>query len=381
MQRIWKKRAIEISLAATVLCMVATEVRTQERPPQTVTVETVRTTSFTATVKLPGRIKASTEAEVRPQVSGIIQKRLFEEGAYVTEGQELYKIADENYVSAVVGAKATLAEAQATYDLAVIDERRAGDLFNTKSGTAANRDTAAAQRGKSDAALQRARADLTTAEIDLARTTIRAPISGVIGLSQNTQGALVAAQQTAALATIRTLDPVFVDVTQSATDLMRWMRTGEAEGFKKINTASMILPDGTSYEHKGELKAAEPKVEPTTGMVTLRISYQNPNKILLPGLYVEVELPQKRIENAVLVSQGAVMRNPAGDAFVWLVSSGKVEQRGVKIFSSQGSRWVTTDGLKDNDQVITSGFQKIKPGDLVQIAAPQSQSDTGKASN
>lgn len=339
----------------------------QDAPIASVTVAVVKPVNYTLTARLPGRIKASTEAEVRPQISGIIRERLFEEGASVEKGQALYKIDDENYVSAVASAKANVAEAQANYDLAVIEARRAADLFEKQSGSASNRDNAAAQKLRADASLQRAKAGLKTAEIDLDRTIIRAPIGGVIGLSETTRGALVAAQQTTALTTIRTLDPIFVDVTQSATDLLRWNSTGGVGGLDKGATATMILPDGTSYPLKGNLTAAEPRVEPTTGMVTLRISFANPDKRLLPGLYVEVDLPQATADNAILVPQSAVMRNSKGEPSVWVVSNDKVEQRSLTVFTAAGNELVTTNGLREGDAVITSGFQKTGPGATVKV--------------
>lgn len=341
-----------------------------QAPPTPVTVTVVKTTDYTLTARLPGRIKASTEAEVRPQVSGIILERLFDEGADVKQGQPLYKIDDANYASAVASAKAALAEAKANFDLAIVDARRAADLFANKSGSESNRDTAAAQKSRAEAALQKAQADLRTAEIDLDRTTIRAPIDGKIGLSTTTKGALVAAQQTIALTTIRTLDPIYVDVTQSATDLLRWHARMDAGNTGKFAQASLVLPDGSVSSVTGNLTAAEPKVEPTTGMVTLRVSFGNPGQLLLPGLYVEVELPQAEAKNAILVPQSSVMRNTNGSPFAWVVTDGKVEQRDLTIFATSGNELVTTAGLKEGDAVITSGFQKIAPGAPVQVIDP-----------
>ncbi|WP_430246008.1 efflux RND transporter periplasmic adaptor subunit [Neorhizobium sp. DAR64861/K0K2] len=209
-------------------------------------------------------------------------------------------------------ASAAVAEAQASYHVAVIQARRAEELFARNSGLASDRDDKVAERSRSDAALQKAKADLATAQIDLDRTTISAPISGLIGFSQTTTGALVAAQQTTALTTIRTLDPIYVDVTQSATDLLRWNASGGASAFDGSVTASMILPDGTVYDHRGQLNAAESQVEATTGTVTLRLTFANPDMKLLPGLYVEVELPQVTAKDAFLVSRSAVMRNTKG---------------------------------------------------------------------
>lgn len=339
----------------------------QQMPTPTVTAITAQPGDFTLTTRLPGRVKASTVAEVRPQVSGIIRERLFDEGARVEVGQPLYKIEDETYAAAVAAAKASVAQAKANYDLAVIDARRAEELFATNTGSAANRDTTQAAREAAAAAMQVAEAQLSSAEIDLDRTTIRAPISGVIGLSQTTTGALVAAQQTTALATIRTLDPIYVDVTQSANDLLQWAASEESRNQIREATAEMTLPNRAVYEHKGELKAAEPQVEPTTGMVTLRISFPNPNYLLLPGLYVEVEIPQADEEGVILVPQNAVMRDAQGNSSVWVVEDGKVAVRPVTILTASGANWVVTDGLKDGDQVITSGFQKVAPGAAVEI--------------
>ncbi|MRH98634.1 efflux RND transporter periplasmic adaptor subunit [Agrobacterium tumefaciens] len=354
-------------LLAAPLVIAPLAAAAQQPPLPAVTVTVVQATDYTLTARLPGRIKASTEAEVRPQVSGIIRERLFDEGVRVKKGQALYKIDDDNYASATQSAKAALAEAQANFDLAVIDARRAAELLANRSGTASNRDSTAAQQSRADAALQRARAQLTTAEIDLNRTTIRAPIDGVIGFSETTPGALVAAQQATALATIRTINPVNVDVTQSATDLFRWQSKGGANGLEKSAMASLILPDGSRYPLKGKLTAAEPKVEPTTGMVTLRVSFENPGQVLLPGLYVEVELPQAKADGAILVPQSSVMRNAQGEPYVWVVKDSKIEERPLSIFTADGNQLVITDGLAAGERVVTSGFQKAAPGAEVTV--------------
>lgn len=360
----------------------APAVAAAQQPIPSVTVQTVKAEDFTLTVRLPGRIKASTVAEVRPQVSGIIRERLFEEGARVEAGQILYKIEDETYAAAVASAKATVAQAQASFDFAVVEARRAEELFSSNSGSAANRDTKVADRSKAEAALQVARAQLTTAEIDLERTTIRAPISGIIGFSETTPGALVAAQQATALTTIRALDTINVDVTQSANDLMQWTADKKVGSPQNSGVASMILPNGQVYPLKGDLKAAEPRVEPTTGMVTLRVAFANPDGLLLPGLYVEVELPQTVVKDAVLVPQSAVMRDTGGGAFVWVVEEGKVAVRPVTTVTGSGNRWVVGGGLKSGDAVVTSGFQKAAPGAPVEIAKePAGEQATSGGSN
>ncbi|MCZ7471055.1 efflux RND transporter periplasmic adaptor subunit [Agrobacterium sp. O3.4] len=362
------RRGQTVALALILSCVLYPgRVLSQQQPTPSVTVETAKAADFTLTARLPGRIKPSTISEVRPQVSGIIRERLFEEGARVEAGQVLYKIEDETYVAAVESAKANVAQAQASYDFALVDARRAEETFANNVSSASNRDNKIAERNKTQAALQVARAQLTTAEIDLERTTIRAPISGIIGFSETTAGALVAAQQTTALTTIRALDTIYVDVTQSVNDLLRWNADKRVGGSQSQSVATMILPNGQTYPVKGDLKAAEPRVEPTTGMVTLRISFSNPDNRLLPGLYVEVELPQAVTKDAILVPQSAVMRNAKGEASVWIVEGGKIVPRPVTIVTGAGNRWVTSSGLKPGDQIVMSGFQKVAPGASVEI--------------
>lgn len=367
MPRSVKKRVI---FASAVLLSVglAPVASVAQQPVPTVAVMTAESMDFTATIRLPGRVKASTIAEVRPQVSGILQTRLFEEGASVEAGTPLYEIESATYRAAVAAAKAAVAQAQASHDLAVLDADRAKQLFSSQSGSAANRDKAVAAQSTAEAALQMAKAQLSSAEIDLNRTTVRAPVAGVIGLSQTTTGALVSAQQATALTTIRTLDPIYVDVTLSANDLLNWNVSPEQREAIKHVSATMILPNRQIFGAKGEIKAAEPQVEPTTGMITLRVSFPNPDHKLLPGLYVEVELPQSVTRNAVLIPQNAVMRDAKGEASVWIVEDGKIAVRKLTVVASDGNRWVTTGGLKAGDAIVVSGFQKVEPGITVQVA-------------
>jgi len=357
------------------LLLLPLPVLAQEQPqgPSPVTVLVAHAKDVPLTARLPGRIKASTEAEVRPQVSGILRGRLFEEGTPVTEGQPLYKIEDDSYQAAVAAAKAAVAQARANRDLAVLEEKRALNLFASNAGSAQNRDSAMATRAAADAALQAAEAQLKSATIELDRTTIRAPIAGVIGLTQATTGALVAAQQTTALTTIRALDPVYVDVTQSATDILRLTSTPEGRAMRAVGEAGLILADGSAYPMKGRLQAAEPRVEPTTGMVTLRMSFPNPDHILLPGMYVEVDLPQALAKGAFALPQNVVMREPSSGAYVWVVDQGKVAQKPVTVATSSGTDWIVTSGLSEGDQVITSGFQKTGPGAPVAVVPAEAQ--------
>jgi len=363
---------VALTLAATPLFAQ------QAQGPSRVTVVTAHSADFPLTARLPGRIKASTVAEVRPQVSGIIRERLFDEGASVEKGAPLYKIEDESYRAAVAAARAAVAQAQANRDLSVTEEKRAIELFGNNAGSAQKRDSAVASRQAADAALQLAQAQLMSSEIDLDRTTIRAPIAGVIGLSQTTTGALVAAQQATPLATIRALDTVYVDVTQSATDILRLTSTAEGREMRATGAARLILADGSIYHETGHLAAAEPNVEPTTGMITLRMTFQNPDRLLLPGMYVEVDLPQSMARGAVSLPQNTVMRDRTGNPFVWVVDNGTVAQRPVQIATSSGSDWIVTNGVRDGDQVITSGFQKTAVGAPVEIV-PADGADAGAA--
>jgi len=339
-------------------------------PPAPVTVIEARPTDYTVTARLPGRIKASTISEVRPQVAGIIRERLFEEGTVIEAGQPLYQIESDTYAASVSAAQAAVAQAQANYDLAIREADRAEELFASKAGSAQRLDSAVAAREAADAALKLAKAQLQSAEIDLDRTTIRAAISGVVGFSQVSTGALVAAQQPNALTTIRALDPVHVDVTQSANDLLRWQQTQHGAQ-PEDRQATLILPTGEIYPLRGELRAAEPQVEPTTGMITLRISFPNPDHLLLPGLYVEVILPQAEEKDVYLVPQSAVMRDTQGTPHAWVVENDAVAVRSLEVLTSDGSNWVVKSGLQPGDRIITSGFQKTGPGAPVTIVPGQ----------
>ena len=339
-------------------------------PPAAVTVIEAQPTDYTVTARLPGRIKASTVSEVRPQVGGLIRERQFEEGSVIEAGQPLYQIESDTYAAAVAAAQAAVAQAQANFDLANREAERAEELFASKTGSAQRLDSAVSARDAADAALQLARAQLQSAEIDLDRTTIRAAISGVVGFSQVSTGALVAAQQVNPLTTIRALDPVHVDVTQSANDLLRWQQTQHGTR-PESRQAMLILPTGDEYPLRGELRAAEPQVEPTTGMITLRISIPNPDHLLLPGLYVEVILPQAEEKGIYLVPQSAVMRDTQGTPHAWVVENDTVAVRTLEVLTSEGGNWVVTGGLQPGDRIVTSGFQKTGPGAPVTVVPDQ----------
>lgn len=370
-------RSAGLMACLTLALLIPHMVLAQAAPTPVVTTMTAAAQDFTLNARLPGRIKASSIAEVRPQVSGIMSERLFEEGAVVEKGQPLYKIEDDTYAAALAAAQAAVAQAEANFSLAAREAKRAEELLANRAGSAQNRDNAVATREASAAAVQLAKAQLQSAEIDLDRTTIRAPISGVIGLSQSTPGALVSAQQTGALTTIRALDTVYVDVTQSANDLLDWDIDPETRKKLMSGQATLILPNGKVFEQKGELRAAEPQVEPTTGMVTLRIGFPNPEFRLLPGLYVEVEMPQTEVENAILLPKDVVFRDQSGAASVWVVKDDVIEVQPVTIVTGSSNDWVISSGITPGEQIVTAGFQKAAPGAKVVVEPPQAAGQPG----
>ncbi|WP_460275291.1 efflux RND transporter periplasmic adaptor subunit [Celeribacter sp. ULVN23_4] len=342
-------------------------------PPTAVTVVTLSAGDVTMSSPLPGRVAASAEAEVRPQVGGIIQKRLFEEGSMVTEGDPLYQIDAATYEAAKAAAEASLAQAKAAMKSAEIEYNRQQELKTRNVVAQQNLDSAIADRDSAEAAVKVAEANLLSANIDLERTKVLAPISGSIGFSEVTQGALVTSGQSTALTTIRSLDPVYVDVTQSAADMLRWRRMGsDAEFSEEIGqTVSLTLTDGSTYEFKGELSAAEPYVNEDTGTIALRLSFPNPDHFLLPGMYVQVEMPQGIVPGALLVPQEAVTRDRRGRPMTLVVNSDNVvEQRILDVVSDQGANWVVTGGVAAGDRVIVAGLQKTAAGATV---TPQEQ--------
>ena len=349
-------------LALTALALPATaQQQGGERPPQPVTVVTLGAQDVTLTATLPGRVAASGVAEVRPQVGGIITERLFKEGAEVSAGEPLYRIDPATYEASKAAADASLAQANATLRSAEREATRQQELRDRNVTSQQTFDDALAARDVAEAAVKVAEANLLSAEIDLERTITRAPISGIAGLSQATQGALVTAGQASALTTIRQLDPVWVDVTQSAAELLRWRRTGQSAVDDAV--VSLTLADGTTYEHTGRLAAAEPHVNEQTGVVVLRLAFPNPEGFLLPGMYVQVEMPQGKVSDAVLAPQEGVTRDRRGRPMAMVVNADNaVETRELTIQRDLGVNWVVTEGLSAGDRVIVAGLQKVSPG-------------------
>ncbi|MFW5833317.1 MAG: efflux RND transporter periplasmic adaptor subunit [Pseudomonadota bacterium] len=365
---------LAIALLLTALPTAAAEAQEGgDAPPVPVTVVTLEAVDVTLTATLPGRVVASGVAEVRPQVDGIITERLFGEGADVTLGEPLYTIDDATYRAQLAAARAQVAQAEAQLLAAEREAERMGRLIERRVASEQNLDQAIAARDMAAAALEVAKAGRLAAEIDLERTTIKAPLSGVIGRSLTTQGALVTDGQVQPLAVIRTLDPVLVDVTQSAAEIIAWRRGLMAERLAGAEPAvSLILADGSIYEATGLLTAAEPYVHEQTGVVTLRLEFPNPDKLLLPGMYVQVELPQGVARGVVLAPQEGVSRDRRGRPTALVVGAGDVvEERVLEIVRASGSDWIVSDGLAAGDRLIVEGLQKVRPG---AVALPEERS-------
>ena len=341
--------------------------------PTEVAIVTLEPQTVTLTRELPGRTSASLVAEVRPQVSGIVERRLFTEGGYVQAGQPLYQLDDAVYRADVASAKAELSKAEATLHTATLHERRSAELLKIYAVGKQDFDNVVAARIAAEADVAAARAALQRAQISLARARIESPIAGRIGKSAVTAGALVTANQAAALATVQLLDPMYVDVTQSSSELLE-LRKQFAAGRTRPATdvpVEILLEDGSRHQQPGRLAFSETTVDPATGSYTLRVVVPNPDQFLLPGIYLRAVVGMGTREGAILVPQRAVLRDPKGNASVMLVDGeGKVEARAVKLSQTLGDQWLVEDGLAAGDRVIVEGLQKIAPGAPVTVAAP-----------
>lgn len=367
------KRIISTALVVAAMAMMGTPDQLaaqqggQGRPPAAVTVVTLEPQTTTLTSTLPGRVAASAMAEVRPQVSGIITQKFFKEGSSVAEGDALYQIDPASYDATLAQADASVAQAQAQLNAALKSAARVDELQSRNVASAQAKDDADAARASAEANLQAAQAQRAAAQIEKDRTTIHARLSGVIGLSQTSQGALVTASQALPLAVIRNIDPVYVNVTQSAADLLDWRRgqaTAQLENFDP--TVTLTLADGSTFDQTGSLTAAEPSVDEQTGVVVLRMEFANPDKLLLPGMYVQVELPTRTLDDVFLVPQEAVTRDQRGEAIVLVVDKDNVvHSKVVNVLTDQGAGWIVDAGLQAGDRVIVAGLQKTAAGATV----------------
>nr|PZN61861.1 MAG: efflux transporter periplasmic adaptor subunit [Pseudomonadota bacterium] len=328
---------------------------------------TLSTRAVELTTELPGRTSAFRIAEVRPQVEGIIKKRLFTEGSQVVAGQPLYQIDDATYRAAVLRAEASLASAEAQLNAARLLTERYGPLHERGVVSKQDYDNAVAASTSAEAAVAAAKAALEAARIDLSYTQVRSPISGRIGRSLVTEGALVTRNQEQPLATVAQLDPIYVDVTQSSAELLRLQRDfaeGRLQRDANQNARVLLtLEDGAAYPHAGSLKFAEVTVESSTGSVLLRAQFPNPDGVLLPGMFVRARLSRGSASEALLVPQAAVQRNGRGEPVVLVVGEeDKVSERVIQLGPTVGSEWLVTGGLAAGERIIVEGLQKARAG-------------------
>ena len=323
------------------------------------------------TTALAGRIASFQVAEVRPQVGGILQQRLFTEGADVKAGQALYQIDPATYEAALDSAQAALMKAEANVTPARLKAERFRELLAIKAVSKQEYDDAQAAFKQAEADVAVNRAAVKTARINLEYTKVRSPISGRIGKSAFTPGALVTANQAQALTSVRQLDPVYVDITQSSQDLLRLraqFTNGELRSAAEEAPVRLKLENGAMYPHEGRLQFTDVSVDESTGMVSLRALFPNPEHILLPGMYVRAVIAAGVDENALLVPQRALRRDPKGQASVLLVDGGgKVDVRLVDVGRTVGDSWQVLSGLKPGDRVIVEGGQNVRPGMSVKI--------------
>lgn len=316
------------------------------------------------TTELSGRTSAFLVSDVRPQVGGVIKARLFEEGAIVHAGQSLYQIDPATYQATYNSAAASLAQAQAQALSAKLKADRYKTLVESGAVSKQDNDDAQAAAAQTAAAVAVQKAALDTARINLNYTKVAAPITGRIGKSAVTPGALVTANQATALATVQDLSKIYVDLTQTSAELLKLKQQFASGKLGKTNSATVTLKleDGSTYPTPGTLEFSDVTVDPGTGSVTLRAVFPNPNGVLLPGMYVRASLTQGVAPSGILVPQTAISRDPKGGATVMLVGAKGPEARPVTLGQTVGDKWLITSGLQPGDKVIVEGLMKVRPG-------------------
>ena len=351
--------------------------------PQVGVIE-VQPQPFALTTELPGRTAPYLIAEVRPQVSGIVKQRAFNEGSEVKAGKVLYEIDPATYQAALDSARAALARAEANAHVARLKAQRYAELAKLNAVSKQAQDDTAAALLQAEADVAAAKAAVTRARIDVDYTRVKAPIAGRIGRSTVTAGALVTANQEQALATVQQLDPIYVDLTQSSADLLRLKRALADGSLQQADGASapvrLLLEDGTPYAQQGRLAFSEVSVDQATGSVTLRAVFPNPNQQLLPGMYVRAVLEQGVVGNAIALPHQALSRDAKGNATAMMVNAdNRIEVRPLKAQRALGDRWLITEGLAAGDRVVVDGLQKIRPGVEVVAVATAPQADAPPA--
>ncbi|MEJ2622841.1 MAG: efflux RND transporter periplasmic adaptor subunit, partial [Candidatus Thiodiazotropha sp.] len=333
-----------------------------QKPPQAVDVYVVKSQPFELKETYAGRVSAYRIAEIRPQVTGIILQRFFEEGVQVGAGDQLYQIDPAPYRAELNKARSELAVAEANAESVRLKAKRYRELLTTKAISQQDADDTEAFWKQAQAQIQAARAAVESAKIDLDYTNIVAPISGIISRSNVTEGALVSAQQATALTTIRQLSPVYVDIQQPAASVLRMRRQGDVLDHK----VHLKLEDGSVHGETGKLQFSEANVDPGTGTVNVRAVFENRDRLLLPGMFVRADVVIQRFDEAILVPQQGVSLKPNGVTAVMLVDAeNKVITRNIDVVKAVDDKWLVRDGLQVGDRVVVKGLQKIKPGAVV----------------
>lgn len=356
--------ASALGLATVALAGCGGQAQQHQQQTVEVGVVTLKDEPVTLTSELTGRIASTAVAEVRPQVDGIIKARLFKEGSIVKQGQPLYQIDPRLYRADLDTARAQLESAQADLASAEAKQKRYAALGDSDAVSAQDRDDIKAAARAAQASVHQYQAATRSAQVNLGFTKVYAPITGRIGRSAYTRGALVSASQDDALATIQQLDPVYVDITQSSADLLR-LRKALADGDLLPTSAKvkLELEDGTEYPLEGTVEFSEVSVDPEAGTVTIRASFPNPDELLLPGMFVRVKAPQGEMPKGLLVPQQGVSRDAKGKATVLVVGKdNKVEERAVTAARAIGNKWLVTEGVKAGEKVIVEGSDKVRDG-------------------
>jgi len=361
-------RAYAITLVLAVGCSKREPANEQQggvqMPPTEVTVVTLTSEKIALMTELSGRTTVALESEVRPQITGIVKARTFTEGAKVKAGQVLYQIDPAQYQATLAGARADIASAQAALEASKLKDERYASLSKIEGVSKQEADDARLAHDQAVASLAQKHAALQTASINVSYTSITAPISGHIGKSLVTPGALVTAGQATALTTIRSLDPIYVDLVESTEQRMK-LRAQVGSGVLQAGSTAvkLILPDGSTYAQDGTLEFAEVAVDEVTGTVTLRAKFPNPDETLLPGMYVRAQLEEAVDQDAILAPQQGVTHDPKGAATAMVVGAdNKVEMRTLSAERAIGDRWLVESGLKVGDKLIVEGLNKIGPG-------------------
>lgn len=384
--RLWPRAAFLAAVGAALACGKSATRAPPAQGPVEVGVVALAPKAVALTRELPGRVAPYRAAEVRARVNGIVLKRLFVEGSDVKAGQRLFEIDSAPYRAALASARAQLARAEANVASARLQAQRYSELVEAHAVSKQEYDNAMASQKAYEADVAAGRAAVETAAINLGYTSVTSPVSGRIGRSAVTEGAYVQASQATLLATVQQLDPAYVDVTQSSTELLRLKRdvergTLERAGKEGVKVA-LVLEDGGAYDLPGQLQFSDVTVDPSTGSVVLRALFRNPKGVLLPGMFVRARLEEAMNPQALLVPQQAVSRDQKGGASVLVVGAdGKAELRRIDVGEAIENSWLVTAGLQPGDQVIVDGLQKVRPGAAVKPvpAGPPPQSTPAAA--